>query len=153
MAAAISLREDFFEAVRDAALAIKALRRWDIVVDRSLEARDFVARNHGELAKLLPVAAEDDDFPFRWLFPKDVASSFTVQQKNLLAKSRWLLFKEFRSFLCLPDDRREMSSKEAKVFDRTKYLAVKWLSRIRETVAFFSIRKGTPFRGRRRRRC
>jgi hypothetical protein len=88
-----------FDAVRDAALAIKALGRWDLVVQACLKC--FRELDEAFVKAHLN-ARPGDDFPFRWLFPVDgFKKRLNQTQEKLLAETRAKLFSELRRVLDL----------------------------------------------------
>lgn len=133
---AFYIQNGTFDALRDAALAIKALGRWDIVLDRCIECRNHARKTDETLASLIP-HHQNDDFPFRWLFPEKGLDSLNFAQLKLLTSLRWRLFADFRRFLCPPDAWREMSIKQAQYVDRVKEMAYKTVPRLRSCVESF----------------
>jgi hypothetical protein len=93
-------QEGTFDALRDAALAIKALGRWDLVVERSVLA---FKKAMEQLPTLFNVGMirPDDDFPFRWLFPKNGFGELTSAQWDIVEALRKHLFWDFRNTLRL----------------------------------------------------
>jgi hypothetical protein len=86
-------QEGVFEAVRDAAMALKAMGRWDLVLDRCI--RYFKMAVDAEVVRMTD-ARPEDDYPFRWLFP---TNGFPVEKQPMVRKIRTALFRDFRNIL------------------------------------------------------
>jgi hypothetical protein len=85
-----------FDAVRDAALAIKASGRWDLVVEACAKCLSSVKKCDPKFVVSIGVK---DDFPFRWMFPAKGFETMTPPQLKLLAKTRGDLFMMLRHAL------------------------------------------------------
>lgn len=91
------LQQGTFDAVRDAALALKSLGRWDLVLHACMNCFSHVKKCDPTL--VVKPLKKEDDFPFRWMFPADGLKMLTPPQLALLAKTRTTLFLELRRVL------------------------------------------------------
>lgn len=96
MTSSLCLQEGMFDAVRDAALAIKAAGRWDLVVEACAKCLSSVKKCD---PKFVVSIGMKDDFPFRWMFPAKGFETMTPPQLRLLAKTRGDLFAMLRHAL------------------------------------------------------
>lgn len=97
----LCLQQGTFDAVRDAALALKTLGRWDLVLDACMKCFQHVWEHDQAFVRREDVRP-GDDFPFRWLFPANgFKKGLNRQQEKLLAETRAKLFGELRRLLDL----------------------------------------------------
>jgi hypothetical protein len=85
--------EDMFDGIRDAAMVLKAKRRWDVVLDRS--ARYYQLAFSRGLVKASDVQI-GDDYPFRWMFR---LQNLSPDHAHLLQRIQWAIFNDFRVML------------------------------------------------------